>query len=100
MWEKYKHLDTNIAWRNLCIDCYEDFPNFFKLLSIILILPVSTVYCERGFSYHNITKNKIRNRLNNENVDILMRIMLEGEKIESFDLVQLFRFEIMKQIEE
>ena len=74
--EKYKHLGTNKTWQNLFIDCYEDFPNFFKLLSIILVLPVSTVYCERGFSYHNITKNKIRNRLKEKKSNPLISMQL------------------------
>ena len=59
IWQRYRTMETNKAWRNMFIDCSQDFPNFFKLLSIILILPVSTVYCERGFSYHNITKNRL-----------------------------------------
>ena len=91
IWQRYRTMETNKAWRNMFIDCSQDFPNFFKLLSIILILPVSTVYCERGFSYHNITKNKIRNRLTNENVDNLMRIMLEGEDIANFDFNEAYK---------
>ena len=79
------------AWRNLCLDCHDDYPNILKLISFILTLPISTVYCERGFSYLTITKNKIRNRINHENVDNLLRIMLEGEKIEEFNFSKAYK---------
>ena len=67
------------------INCSEDFPNFFKLLAIVLTLLISTVYCERGFSYHNITKNKIRISLSP------LRIMLEGEEIQNSDFDQVYK---------
>jgi hypothetical protein len=41
-------------------------------------LPLSTVECERGFSRLGIIKNKLRNRLEAETVDRLMRISLCG----------------------
>ena len=52
---------------------------------MILTIPVSTVHCERGFSVHKITKNKLRNRLTSENVDFVMRIIFEGEPLKDFD---------------
>ena len=90
LWEKYRNLDTNKAWGNLCIDCYEGYPNILKLISLVLTLPISTVYCERGFSYLNITKNKIRNKLSHDNVDNLLLIMLESENIEEFDFSKAY----------
>ena len=53
----------------MCIDWYDDYPNILKLVSLILTLPMFTSCCERDFSYLNITKNKIRNRFTNENID-------------------------------
>ena len=39
----------------------------------------------------HITKKKIRNRLHNENIDKLVRIMVEGEKIENFGFCAALR---------
>ena len=76
------------GWRNLSLDCSEDFPSFFRLLSIILPIPLSTVYCERGFSYINLGKNKLRSKLTEDNLDYTLRIMLEGDCLEEMDSTQ------------
>ena len=39
------------------------FPNFAKLATIGLLLPVSTVNCERGFSALTCVKTNLPNRL-------------------------------------
>ena len=54
------------------------YPQISYLLSIILILPVSSVPCERGFSAANRIKTKLRNRLMVQSLDILLRISIEG----------------------
>ena len=41
------------------------FPNLMKLATIGLLLPMSTVDCERGFSTLSRVKTKLRNRLSN-----------------------------------
>ena len=41
------------------------FPNQTKLAAIGLLLPMSTVDCERGFSTLSRVKTDLRNRLNN-----------------------------------
>ena len=54
------------------------------LLAIVLTLHISTVYFERGFSYHNITKTKIMNRLS-ENMDNLHIIILADNLMKNFN---------------
>ena len=56
----------------------EMYPQISYLLSIILILPVSSVPCERGFSAANRIKTKLRNRLMVQSLDILLRTSIEG----------------------
>ena len=64
------------------------YPQISYLLSIILILPVSSVPCERGFSAANRIKIKLRNRLIVQSLDILLRISIEGPPIEQFDFTR------------
>ena len=56
-----------------------------NLISIILILPVSSTPCERGFSSANRIKTKLRNRLLVESMDVLLRISIEGPPLQQFD---------------
>ena len=51
-----------------------ELPQTCKLCEIALCIPVSTAVCERGFSRQNLLKNKMRNCLNESNLDNLMKI--------------------------
>lgn len=65
---------------------YQDiFPDFAKLASIALVIPVSSVLCERGFSTQNRIKNTRRSRLTDEHVDNLMLISIHGPPIQDFN---------------
>ncbi|KAH7281139.1 hypothetical protein KP509_36G032200 [Ceratopteris richardii] len=64
--------------------CEETFPNLLKLWQILLVLPISSVPCERGFSKQNIIKNDRRQHLKVDTLDMLMRISMLGP---SCDLV-------------
>ena len=66
----------------------EMYPQISHLLSILVILPVSSVPCERGFSAANRIKTKLRNRLMVQSLDILLRISIEGPPIEQFDFTR------------
>ena len=66
----------------------QQFPEMAKLISIIVIIPVTSVPCERGFSSANRIKTRLRNRLLVENLDVLLRIVLEGPPLEEFDFVR------------
>ena len=59
------------------------FPKIFKLLNIILVLPVGTASVERSFSSMKQIKTRLRNRVNNANLAHLMRIAIEGPDISS-----------------
>ena len=51
------------------------FPNLTKLVAIGVLLPMSSVDCERGFSTLARVKTDLRNRLNN--MDHLFMISIE-----------------------
>jgi hypothetical protein len=53
-------------------------PNVKILAAISLVLCLSTVWCERGFSLMAVIKTKLRNCLNSETLDALMMIASNG----------------------
>ena len=60
-----------------------------QALSIrVLLLPVSTADCERGFSYMNRIVTPLRNRLKTENIDKLVRLSANGAEVHDFDFVK------------
>ena len=61
------------------------YPQLCKLAQICLILPLSTVDCERGFSVMKRVKTPLHNRLNTRTLDVLMMICIEGPDFSSFD---------------
>ena len=60
------------------------FPNLAKLATIALLLPMSSVDCERGFSALSRVKTDLRNRLSSRTLNDLLMITIEGPAPESF----------------
>ncbi|XP_053372932.1 zinc finger protein 862-like [Mercenaria mercenaria] len=90
------YLDLKIILKNLnknlqegCVHIIKNYselyPDFAKLAKILLVSPVTSVACERGFSVHNHIKTKGRSRLAHETVVKLMRIKQEGPSVKDFD---------------
>ena len=68
-----------------------EFPNMTKLMAISMVLPVSSVECERGFSKQNVIKTRLRCRLTIERLEQLMRVSLNGPRLEEFDPLPIYR---------
>ena len=56
----------------------EEFPDFSILYQLLLISPVTSVSCERGFSCQNRIKTRLRSRLQPETVTKFMRVQQDG----------------------
>ncbi|XP_006819807.1 uncharacterized protein LOC102805733 [Saccoglossus kowalevskii] len=70
----------------IIITSYKDLtPNLYKLAAIALTIPVSTADCERGFSVVSRIKTKLRNRLSEKIIKILLFISTEGPDIQDFN---------------
>ncbi len=65
------------------------FPEMFKLINIMLTLPVGTATVERSFSQMKMIKTRLRNRLNDTNLKRLMRIAIEGPELKFVDFDQI-----------
>ena len=57
----------------------------FKLINIMLTLPVGTATVERSFSQMKFIKTRLRNPLNDTNLKRLMRIAIEGPEMKLVD---------------
>ncbi|XP_049923984.1 zinc finger protein 862-like [Epinephelus moara] len=62
-----------------------DYKNILHLVNIMLVLPVSSAVCERGFSAQRRIKSDVRGSLHVDTVEDLIRISLEGPSLEEFD---------------
>lgn len=59
--------------------------NVLHLVKIMMVLPISTAQCERGFSTQRRIKTESRIRLHTDTVSDLIRISTEGVELASFD---------------
>ena len=71
------------------------FPKTWKLLNIMMALPVSTATIERTFSQMKLIKTRLRNRLSDSNLEHLIKIAIEGPSISSVDFNKIL--DIFKQ---
>ena len=60
------------------------YPDLYSLACVALVLPMSTVDCERGFSAVGRIKTKLRNRLSEYSPNHLMFISVEGTSFKEF----------------
>ena len=67
----------------------EIFPEIFKLLEILLALPVGTATVERSLSEMKLVKTRLRNRLSDSNLSRLMRFAIEGPELSSVDFNEI-----------
>ncbi|KAL4290170.1 hypothetical protein GQ457_14G001000 [Hibiscus cannabinus] len=64
----------------------EIYPLVYRVVTLILTLPVSTATTERSFSVMNIIKNKLRNKIEDEFLSNCLLLYIEKEIVETFDV--------------
>ena len=71
-------------------EAYADiFPAIFRLMDIILSLPVGTATVERSFSQMKLVKTRLRSRLSDNTLPKLMRIAIEGPELSAVDFNEI-----------
>ena len=78
------------------------FPEMFKLLNIILILPVGTASVQRSVSYMKLIKTRIHNSHNSttdRNLGRLMRIAIESPELSAVDFNEVLDIKKRKKEE-
>jgi hypothetical protein len=65
----------------------------YKLLKLVLVLPVATASVERAFSSMNYVKNKLRNKMGDEYLNNSLVTFVEREffnQVKDEDVINLF----------
>lgn len=90
-WTAFKHYaaqnfqgNSNI-WPLLLTHYRVNFQNFAHLIEILLLFPISNATVERGFSNMRRIKTDWRSQLNEETLDHLLRISIDGPPLPEFD---------------
>ena len=86
----YRKLLMKEFWKVIATKHNLLFLELIKLVAASLVIPVSNVDCERGFSTQNRIKNKLCNRLKTNRLNHLMRITIEGPPIDLFNFTRTF----------
>ena len=66
------------------------FPNMAHLARICRVIPIHTADVERTFTQQKLIKTKTRNRMNERNLDSLLRIAIKGPDLNQFPLAMLW----------
>ncbi|KAM6567296.1 hypothetical protein CsatA_026424 [Cannabis sativa] len=67
----------------------EIFPIVYKVITLILTLPVSTATTERSFSAMNIVKTTLRNKMEDEFLSDCLLVYIEREIAKKFSIDSL-----------
>ncbi len=70
------------------------FPEVFKLINILLTLPVGTATVKRSFSQLKLVKTRLRSQISDSNLTKLMRIAIEGldlARVDFNEIVDVFK---------
>jgi len=81
----YGNLRKQAVWQAMFTDFAERFCNVLMLIEILLVLPVCTACCERGFSCMSRIKTQYRSKLDSVTLDYLLRIGIDGVSSADFD---------------
>ena len=89
------HLKQEEVVSKLCCDSSlaAIYPNMSTLAKVCRVVPIQTADVERTFSQIKLIKSRIRNRMNENTLNSLLRIAIEGPPISNFpftDAVQLW----------
>ena len=92
-WNQFKFIPLPSTINKSIWDFYypyrTTFPELWKLVQLLLIIPANTAACERGFSKLKIVKTDRRNRLSSEQLNNLITISLSKPSQEDDVLVSL-----------
>ena len=75
---KYINTSTRVLYKQLYQYHKDALPNLSLLAELVLILPLQTADCERGFSVQIAIITSKRNRLGEESLNTLMPLKCEG----------------------
>ena len=77
-------LRYDALWQRMLTEHEQDYPNVLMLVELVLILPMSTACCERGFSAMKREKNDWRSSLSSTSLNSILRIVIDGPSVKDF----------------
>ncbi|XP_077977576.1 zinc finger protein 862-like [Glandiceps talaboti] len=82
----HRHLRYLPLWQHLLTDpeLIERYATILYLVQIIMLYPMSTACCERGFSAMKRVKTDWRSSLSIDSLDALLRIVLDGPESDDY----------------
>ena len=86
--QKYPHDKMSLLWKIMYQNHKDVIPNLIVLAELVLIPPIHTADCERGFSNQNLIKSKSRNRIGDAALNRLILLSFEGKPLEEFDFIE------------
>lgn len=84
----FKHLEPQVLWQRFlqgAVGRPEQFPHMKLIVEIVLVFPMSTSCCERGFSCMKRIKSDWRGSLSNEMLNSLLHISIHGPEVKEYD---------------
>ena len=75
------HFKIKDMWKFVLKPNNEKFSNLSHLFEVLLILPISNADVERGFSSMGRIKSECRNHLEEDTLEDLLQIKLEGPRL-------------------
>lgn len=85
VFDNYRGLSFKELAKEIITKRSTSFPTISKILKFIVVLPMSSVPCERGFSQHNRIRTKLRQQLTVQTVKSLMFVAVNGPDPEILD---------------
>ena len=83
--ESFSNSSLSSCAELIFINYYEILPNLVRLLELAILIPISSVPCERGFSTQNRILSRFRTSMSNKTLNDLMMISEKGPHINSVD---------------
>ena len=83
--QSYPRQSTASLWKLITEYHREDCPNLATLAGFTLAHPIHTADCERAFSSQNHIISPLRDHLSSDHFGQMMKIMIEGGKLQEFD---------------
>ena len=80
-----KLMSFHDVYIQLIIHDPDEISNVLVIVEVMIIISSSTAGCESPFHMVNLVKNKLRTRLHNDTMNILLKIAACGKSIQDFD---------------
>ncbi|KAF0703805.1 Uncharacterized protein FWK35_00033824, partial [Aphis craccivora] len=89
---------TIYKWLDWLVDSNRKnmFTNFYEIITMFVVIPVTSCGCEQAFSNLSITKSKLRSTISQERLESLLLLFVEQEMTRSIEFYILALLKSLK----